>query len=260
MQQKQNSLDAEEMLMFALMGGVLLGLSGCGGRGTPLQADLALHSTDETLNATRLRNLYTPLVERARSMQSERVAASLPFNLQIETSAGTEVLSFQLVRNEAANYPHLRVARPKTGAHANFVFGGSLADGIMLRLTDDRGQTLRQDGQPLEFGLFDTRMRTRSPQDWIARGIKIADLAFLIWLGAVITRGVAAAVGFVAFNFIILGLLAVAAGVTLPILRWFIDRSGLDWESVKRFIEQTLETLIALLREVVDWLTRQRVR
>jgi hypothetical protein len=58
----------------------------------------------------------------------------------------------------------------------------------------------------------------------------------------------------------ILGLLAFAAGITLPILRWIIDTSGLDWESIRRFIEQTLNMLIALLRDIIDWLSRQRVR
>ena len=59
MQKKQNGSDAEEILMFALIGGVLMSLSGCGGSSNPapLQADLALTSMDETLNATRLRSL-----------------------------------------------------------------------------------------------------------------------------------------------------------------------------------------------------------
>ncbi|MCS7066619.1 MAG: hypothetical protein NZL85_10175 [Fimbriimonadales bacterium] len=261
MREKQRDFTDEDLLLLTLVGGALMWLGGCGGAGhrAPLQADLALTSADETTNATHLRNLYTPLFDRARAMADDRAIASQPFNIQFETSMGTEILSFQLVRNHAANYPHLRVARPKTGEHANFVFGGSLSSGITLRLTNDSGELLRKNGQPVEFSLFDTRMRTRAPQDWIATGIKIAALAFLVWLGAVITRGVAAVVGFVAFNLIVLGLLAVAAGVTLPILRWFIDTSGLDWEGVRRFIEQTLETLVALLREVVDWLTSQRV-
>jgi hypothetical protein len=79
-----------------------------------------------------------------------------------------------------------------------------------------------------------------------------------VWLGAVLVRGVAAAVGFVAFNLIILGLLAAAAGVTLPILRWIVDETGLDWESVRRFIEQTAQTIATLLRDIVSWLTQQR--
>jgi regulator of protease activity HflC (stomatin/prohibitin superfamily) len=107
------------------------------------------------------------------------------------------------------------VVRPKTGEVANFRFGGSITQGITLQMTDDEGRVLTKNGQRLEFSLFDTRTRTRAPQDWIATGIKIAALAFLIWLGAVITRGVAAAVGFVAFNLIILGLLAVGSGCHL---------------------------------------------
>ncbi len=262
MQSKRNGFTDEELLLITILGGAVLWLGGCGGSSRQtLQADLALtHSDDEHTLASQLNRLYQPLSDRARPMQDSRQKASQPFNIQIETNAGPEMLSFQLVRNQAANYPHLRVVRPKTGEVANFRFGGSLTEGITLQMTDDTGQVLTKNGQRLEFSLFDTRARTRAPEDWIAKGIKIAALAFVIWLGAVITRGVAAAVGFVAFNLMILGLLAVAAGVTIPILKWIIDTSGLDWERIRRFIEQTLNTLITLLRDIMDWLSRQRVR
>lgn len=65
----------------------------------------------------------------------------------------------------------------------------SLAQGITLRLTDDRGRVLRRDGQSLEFALFDTRSRARAPQDWIATGVRIASLAFLVWIDAVVGCG-----------------------------------------------------------------------
>jgi len=262
MQSKRNGFTDEELLLMTLLGGAVLWLGGCGGSSRQtLQADLALtHSDDANTLASQLSRLYPPLRDRARPMQDLRQTASQPFNIQIETNTGSEILSFQLVRNRAADYPHLRVARPKTGEVANLLFGGSLTQGITLQMTDDAGQVLTKNGQRLEFSLFDARTRSRAPQDWIATGIKIAALAFLIWLGAVITRGVAAAIGFVAFNLMILGLLAVAAGVTIPILKWIINTSGLDWESIKRFIEQTLDTLITLLRDIIDWLSRQRVR
>jgi hypothetical protein len=261
MQAKQTRFTDDELLLMAILGGAVLWLGGCGGSGRQtLQADLALTSSDENALAAQLNRLYRPLSERARPMQDSRLKASQPFNIQIETDTGAEILSFQLVRNQAADYPHLRVVRPKTGEVANFRFGGSITQGITLQMTDDEGRVLTKNGQRLEFSLFDTRTRTRAPQDWIATGIKIAALAFFIWLGAVITRGVAAAVGFVAFNLIILGLLAAAAGVLLPILKWIIDTSGIDWESIKRFIEQTLDTLITLLRDVIDWLSRQPIR
>jgi len=117
---------------------------------------------------------------------------------------------------------------------------------------------LQREGERLEFSLFDTRQRTRAPQDWIEQGIRIAALAFIVWLGAVLARGVAAAVGFVAFNLIIIGLLVVAAGLILPILRWIVEETGLNLDGVQRFIEQTAQTIATLLREVVDWLTQQR--
>ena len=256
---RDTSETSSELLLLAVMGGAAVLLSGCGGGASaPVQNELALTTADENQLAPNLRTLYSTLLRIAEPMRDRARKESEPLRLRIATANGDESLVFQLVRNDASDYPHLRVFRPRTDEHANFVFGGSLSQGITLRLTDDRGRVLQRDGERLEFSLFDTRQRTRAPQDWIEQGIRIAALAFLVWLGAVLVRGVAAAVGFVAFNLIILGLLAVAAGVTLPILRWIVDETGLDWESVRRFIEQTAQTIATLLREVVDWLTRQR--
>lgn len=251
---------APEVLSFAALGSALLLLSGCGGASAPppAQADLALNATDDAFNAQRLRSLYAKLSAMAEPMRQRSVRESPPFHLQVPTAQGDEPLVFTLVRNGAGDYPHLRIARPKTGEHANFVFGGSVAQGITLRLTDDQGRVLQRDGRPLEFALFDARSRSRAPQDWIATGIRIASLAFLVWIGAVVVRGVAAAVGFVAFNLIVLGLLAAGLGVAIPVIRWFLESSGIDWETVRRFVEQTAETIIALLRSVADGLPRVR--
>ncbi len=246
--------DALGALVF---GGAVALLAGCGGGGapTPVQADLALSTTDDAFNANRLRRLYQKLSSMAEPMRNRSVRESPPLRVQIPTAQGDEVMLFSLVRNRAGEYPHLRIARPRTGEHANFVFGGSITQGMTLRLTDDEGRTLQRDGNDLEFPLFDTRNRSRAPQDWIATGIRIAALAFLVWIGAVVVRGVAAAVGFVAFNLIVLGLLAAGLGITIPIIRWFLETSGIDWETVRRFVEQTAEAIIALLREVANRLS-----
>jgi hypothetical protein len=254
------SENGSELLLLAFVGGAVALLSGCGGgAGAPVQNELALTTADENQLAPNLRTLYSTLLRIAEPMRERQRRESEPLRLRVATTNGEESLVFQLVRNGAGDYPHLRVYRPRTGEHANFVFGGSLSQGITLRLTDDQGRVLQRDGERLEFSLFDTRQRTRAPQDWIEQGIRIAALAFVVWLGAVLVRGIAAAVGFVAFNLIILGLLAVAAGVTLPILRWIVEQTGLDWESVRRFIEQTAQTIATLLRDIVNWLTQQRL-
>ncbi|RMH10489.1 MAG: hypothetical protein D6697_00865, partial [Armatimonadetes bacterium] len=156
-----------DALSFAVLGGALLLLSGCGGAPAPapVQADLALNATDDAFNAQRLRSLYTKLSAMAESMRQRSVRESPPFHLQIPTAQGDEPLVFTLVRNGAGDYPHLRIVRPKTGEHANFVFGGSVTQGVTLRLTDDQGRVLQRDGQSLEFALFDARSRSRAPQD-----------------------------------------------------------------------------------------------
>jgi hypothetical protein len=253
------SENGSELLLLAVVSGAAALLSGCGGGASaPVQNELALITADENQLAPQLRTLYQTLFRIAEPMRERRRPESEPLRMRVATTNGAESLVLQLVRNGVGDYPHLRVYRPRTGEHANFVFGGSLSQGITLRLTDDQGRLLQRDGERLEFSLFNTRQRTRAPRDWIEQGIRIAALAFVVWLGAVLVRGVAAAVGFVAFNLIILGLLAAAAGVTLPILRWIVDETGLDWESIRRFIEQTAQTIATLLRDIVSWLTQQR--
>ncbi|MCX7992293.1 MAG: hypothetical protein N2651_01360 [Fimbriimonadales bacterium] len=256
--QKSNRDIPFEALGFALLGGTLALLSGCGGTSnqTPVQADLALSAVDEPFNAQRLRTLYRKLSTMAEPMRQRSVRESSTLRVQIPTAQGEEVLHFALVRNSAGDYPHLRITRPKTGEHVNFVFGGPVAQGVTLRLTDDGSRLLQRDGQPLVFRLFGGEPRTRTPQDWITTGIQIAALAFLVWIGAVVVRGVAAAVGFVAFNLIVLGALAAGLGVAIPVIRWFLETSGIDWDTVRRFVEQTAETIIELLREVTRWLTQ----
>lgn len=250
---RQASDPLSDTIGWLMLGGGLLLLTGCGGSGAaaPPRVDLALFAGDENANAQQLRTLYAKLSQMADAMRNRAVRESPPLRLQIPTSAGEEVMHFTLVRNGAGDYPHLRIARPKTGEHANFVFGGSVAQGMTLRLTDDSGRLLQRGGQPLEFRLFESR--SRAPQDWIETGIRIAALAFLVWIGAVVVRGVAAAVGFVAFNLIVLGILAAGLGVAIPVIRWFLDTSGIDADTIRRFIEQTAETIIALLREVASW-------
>jgi hypothetical protein len=96
-----------------------------------LQANLALTSSDnENALASQLRRLYQPLSDRARPMQDSRLNASQPFNIQIETNTGSEIVSFQLVRNQCGEtIPICAWCVPKRVRVANFRFGGSITAG-----------------------------------------------------------------------------------------------------------------------------------
>lgn len=55
-----------------------------------------------------------------------------------------------------------------------------------IKFTDDKGNTLRaRNGQILEIGFVDVDgSRRRQALGWIATGVKVAAVAFAIWLNA----------------------------------------------------------------------------
>jgi hypothetical protein len=163
---RDTSESGSELLLLAMVSGAAVLISGCGGGASaPVQSELALTTADENQLAPQLRTLYPTLFRIAEPMRERRRPESEPLRVRVATTNGTESLVLQLVRNGAGDYPHLRVYRPRTGEHANFVFGGSLSQGITLRLTDDQGRLLQRDGERLEFSLFNTRQRTRAPRE-----------------------------------------------------------------------------------------------
>jgi hypothetical protein len=103
-----NGFTDEELLLMAVLGGAVLWLGGCGGSSQTDPASRPCPDPVVTMQnalASQLTRLYQPLSDRARPMQDSRLNASQPFNIQIETNTGSEILSFQLVRNQAADYP-----------------------------------------------------------------------------------------------------------------------------------------------------------
>lgn len=228
-------------------------LAGCGGSNgsTPdfslPKPDLMLEG-DESRLASLVRNQLSRLYYLAQNPGSI-------LRIGISNGRSMEVLTFSFSDGGAANYRHLRIIRESTGEVVNLLWGwkGFLPS---IKFTDDRGNILRtKNGQLLEIGFSDVRSPVgRQALDLIATGVKVAAIAFAIWLGAGIARGVLGAIGFLAFNAMVLGLLAAGLGVISPAIEWVLNNITL--EDVELFFGQLVNDIIRLFGEISQMLER----
>ncbi len=108
----------------------------------------------------------------------------------------------------------------------------------------------------MEFAIkIPTRLsKTASPADWIIAGIKIFGVALLIWIGFSLAKYIAAAVAFIAFNAMAIGLVLAGLGIFITIIKWVLDRTGITMDDVIAFFQQTISYLVNLLTDVMSYL------
>jgi hypothetical protein len=224
-------------------------LVGCGDGGVSfnlqdaVRPDLVLTGSDEEL-ASLVQSQFSRLKTLA-----ENPGTTLRVGVPI--GGRTEVLAFSFRDGGAANYRHLRVVRESTGEAVNLVWGWK---GLLpsVQMVDDTGRLITRNGRAIEVGFVDVRGRGRQALDWIAIGVKVAAIAFAIWLGAGIGRAILGAIGFLAFNAMVLGLLVAAIGVFLPAIDWLLRNITLG--DVERFFQQLVNDIIRLFQEIAQLL------
>ncbi len=166
--------------------------------------------------------------------------------------AGTaEVLRMSFVKNQSADYTHLRVVRQSTGEAANLLWG---MENFLpaIKLADDTGRVLVKDGREISVDFASTKVVSESGLadiDLLELGAKVAIIALAIWLGAVVGKVILAAIGFIAFNAMVLGLLVLALGAVSPLLEKLADITGWRVEDVKGFIESGTARLKELFED-----------
>ncbi len=242
-------------LLKVLLGSPLVTIVGCGSNGgtSPILVpppDLVLEGDE-----ARLANLVRQQFPRLRQL-AENPGTSL--RIGIPNGRGMEVLAFSFFDKGAANYRHLRVVRESTGEAVNLLWG---MKGLLpsIRLADDRGNTIRsRNGQLLEIGFSEVRgAKGRQALDWIAIGIKVAAVAFALWLGAQIGRAVLGAIAFLAFNAMVLGLLVAGFAVISPAIEWVLR--NITWQDIEGFFAQLVSDIIRLFTEIsqmlAEWLS-----
>lgn len=224
--------------------------SSCGdsGRFFQVPSPVLVLEGDEAQLATIVRGQFPQLYELALN-------PGTTFRIGFASGRGFEVLTFSFSDSSVTNYRHLRVLRESTGEVVNLLWGqkGFLPS---IKFTDDNGNTLQaRNGQNLEIGFVDVGgLKGRQALDLIATGVKVAAIAFAIWLGAGVARSFLSAIGFLAFNAMVLGLLAAGLGVTLPLVKWVVE--NVTVEDVKRFFGQLIDDIISLFSEISLILTQ----
>ena len=237
-------------LLKVLLGSPLVAIVGCGGDGETLSPlvpppDLVLEG-DEAQLANLVRQQFSRLKQLAQNPGTS-------FRIGIPNGRGIEVLAFSFVDKGAANYRHLRVVRESTGEAVNLLWG---MKGLLpsIRLADDRGNTIcSRNGRLLEIGFSEVSgAKGRQALDWIAIGVKVAAIAFALWLGAQIGRAVLGAIAFLAFNAMVLGLLIAGFAVISPAIEWVLRNITL--QDIEGFFVQLVNDIIRLFTEISQML------
>ncbi|MCS7200722.1 MAG: hypothetical protein NZ822_01050 [Patescibacteria group bacterium] len=224
-------------------------LKGCGGasqlvRDQLPQPDVQLEESQETVS--KAIDVVRSFLDNPRR-QPIRVGVSEGQNLV-----------FQIVHPNSnsrslANYPYLKITSEKIErgqmvvSSANFLWGIDPQNLLSIVIKDDTGKEIARQSIPI-------KSREKNEVNWLKAGITAAIVGLIAWIGAGIGRLILAAVGFIAFNLMIIGLLVAAGYLVVEILR----RLGveLSLQGFKELLNKSVEFFKNLLNEMADSLNR----
>lgn len=190
--------------------------------------------------------------DRLRSLASN---PGTNFRVGIQTGRSVEVLSLSIQKGGPADYPHLRIVRESTGEVVHMLWGWR---GLLptIKMTDGQGNLIRgYNGEWIEVGFGDVKgAKGRQGLDWIAIGVKVAAVAFALWLGASVGKAILSAVAFLALNAMVLGLLVAAFAVVAPAIDWLLKNITL--EDVENFFSQLVNDIIRVFTEISQMLDK----
>lgn len=157
-------------------------------------------------------------------------------------------------RKDSSN---ISVFDEKNESSANLGFG---MKGIFpsIKLMDKDGETLRtRDGEEMEYALFGpnlapSRLAAMTATDWFMLGVKVAAVAFGIFLGAKILGLVLAAVAFLAYYCMILALVITGIALLSQGAKWFLGATGWNLDGIKDFFGKRTEEIRDLITEAAE--------
>lgn len=165
------------------------------------------------------------------------------------------ILKISFIKDDLAPYKHLRLVNLNTGERANILWG---SDGVYpsIKFVDDSGNIITKNGKVLEFPLklSGHLNKVSSPSDWIVIGFKIFGVALLLWIGFSVAKYVLAALAFISFNALAIGLVLAGVGIFVQILKWILDLTGITYEDVVAFFVMAVNALIQTLIDVVNYI------
>lgn len=165
------------------------------------------------------------------------------------------VLKISFVKDNLASYKHLRLVNTNTGERANILWG---TDGVypLIKFVDDSGNIIIKNGKELEFPLRLSGQlnKVKSPSDWIVIGFKIFGVALLLWIGFSVAKYILAALAFISFNALAIGLVLAGVGIFIQLIKWILDLTGITYEDVVAFFVMAVNSLVQTLIDVVNYI------
>lgn len=210
--------------------------------------DLFISGSEEEI-ASKVKNQYALIEDMVKNFGKEKIIAYSDNN-------SIKKLSLSIIKDKLANYPYLRIKNMDNNESVNILWG---IDGFSpsLKFVDDNGNILVKDNKKMEFALRKTVRREYSSLDWLELGIKIFAVALLIWLGATVLKYVIAAIAFVAFNTLVLGIIIAGLALIVPVIKWIIQMTKWSLVDIKFMFFRPVEDLKLLLYKVQGYLLSQ---
>ncbi len=207
--------------------------------------DLLITGSEEEIAST-IKNQFALIEDMAKNYGKEKIIAYYDNN-------SIKKLSLEIIKGKLAAYPYLRITKMDTNESVNVLWG---IDGIYpsLKFVDDNGNLLVKDNQKIEFAIRKNQSTKFSSIDWLELGIKIFAFALLIWLGATVLKYVIAAISFVAFNALVLGIIIAGVALIAPIIKWIINTTHWSIEDIKYMFLRAIEEIKIFLYEIQGYL------
>ncbi len=156
---------------------------------------------------------------------------------------------------------HLRILQKETGQAATFLIERKNLSPV-LKVVDDKGETIIRNGKPLEYSLLTAQNAGYQESPWAEKGIelgvKIVAIALVAWIGLAVAKVIIAGLSTIAFVGIVAGLVVIAAAVTQPFLAWLGEQLGIEEEDIKKFMEKSKEELAVFLQTIIQHLEQQQ--
>jgi hypothetical protein len=208
-----------------------------------IQPDIVLEGSEEQIAAackgqySTIRYLYDkPGVEKTIGYLDER---------------RMKILRISFRKDDLASYPHLRLVKNESGEAVNILWG---AEGLYpsIKFVDDRGNTINVGGRKMEFAIKSPSKiaKVLTPLDWLILGIKIFAAALVIWIGASLAKYIAAAIAFIAFNAMVIGLVLVGLALIIPLIQWILSLTGWDMDYVANLFNRTIDELVKIFMDI----------
>ncbi len=212
-----------------------------------LKPDIMLEGSED--NIAKICNGQYPLIkEICENPGTEK-------SIGYKDNSAIKILKISFRKDNLASYPHLRIMKVSTGETVNILWG---SEGLYpsIKFVDDKGSLLNIDGIEMEFAIKSLARASNvsSPIDWLVLGMKIFAAALIIWLGASVVKYVAAAIAFIAFNALVLGLVIAGLSLIVPLIKWLLEITGWSINDVKYYFESAVEIILDLLISIQQYI------